>query len=669
MKRIMATAASAGKGQMKPVSGRPGPGGHNKSPSLSPSPPLHPSRRFAGNSSARSGHQSDSDSGITSGMRDLNLRQRTPTKHFENRRTFCSNGSRTIVRNLTDVANMLKDNHAKNVVIVAGAGISTPSGIPDFRTPGTGLYDNLQQYNVPYPEAIFDIDFFHHNPRPFFALAKELYPSGKYRPNYIHYFARLLNDRGVLLRMYTQNIDGLERLAGVPPDKMVEAHGTFSSASCVICEEKYRGAEIKESIFEERLPKCKRRGCPGIVKPDIVFFGEELPKRFYFYLKDMLQTDLVLVMGTSLEVQPFAGIIDTVRWTVPRVLFNRNAVGPFKNGKRAKDFISEGDLIERLQSFAHSAGMKEEMVDLITQCEGTFRLAAPPPPEAPSAKVAAKVNPAHRTDPLLAAMWRQNARSNLYSDSETTESSDFEDSDSDSSSSGEKKPMNKRTASSDNGRATASPAAKPRNAKLNSSAPNSSPISRRAGPLSVRPPSGKAPPGAGNKTNNGSSSSRNYSSTSLLSRRRENGKPPTPVSTRRVANSPTRPENGSRAKEDASWTGNGIRRKPQIDVALNPHRKPPQAPGSHAAKPRSSSVNKAAPEKLHSKTGGGFRSVIDRVRSAKPPPRLVYHHKPSPKPVYDARILAFNASNSSSSDDDDDDRDDVDDDSSSDDSR
>ena len=78
-------------------------------------------------------------------------------------------------------------------------------------TPGTGLYDNLQQYNVPYPEAIFDIDFFHHNPRPFFTLAKELYPSGKYRPNYIHYFARLLSDRGVLLRMYTQNIDGLER--------------------------------------------------------------------------------------------------------------------------------------------------------------------------------------------------------------------------------------------------------------------------------------------------------------------------------------------------------------------------------------------------------------------------------------------------------------------------
>lgn len=79
------------------------------------------------------------------------------------------------------------------------------------RTPGTGLYDNLQQYRIPYPEAIFDIDYFHHNPRPFFTLAQELYPTGKYRPNYIHYFVRLLYDRGQLLRMYTQNIDGLER--------------------------------------------------------------------------------------------------------------------------------------------------------------------------------------------------------------------------------------------------------------------------------------------------------------------------------------------------------------------------------------------------------------------------------------------------------------------------
>lgn len=79
-----------------------------------------------------------------------------------------------------------------------------------YRSPGSGLYDNLQQYNLPYAEAIFEINYFHHNPKPFFALAKELYP-GNYQPNLSHYLIRLLHDKGLLLRMYTQNIDGLER--------------------------------------------------------------------------------------------------------------------------------------------------------------------------------------------------------------------------------------------------------------------------------------------------------------------------------------------------------------------------------------------------------------------------------------------------------------------------
>ena len=78
------------------------------------------------------------------------------------------------------------------------------------RTPGTGLYDNLQQYRIPDPTAIFDISFFVHNPKPFLTLARDLYP-GRYQPNTVHYFVRLLQEKGLLLRNYTQNIDGLER--------------------------------------------------------------------------------------------------------------------------------------------------------------------------------------------------------------------------------------------------------------------------------------------------------------------------------------------------------------------------------------------------------------------------------------------------------------------------
>lgn len=131
------------------------------------------------------------------------------------------------------MARLVKLGRCKNVVVVAGAGISTASGIPDFRlasgcfsgsagaflslthgshlrTPGTGLYANLEQYNLPYPEAVFNIDFFSNDPLPFFSLAKALYP-GSHRPNYIHYFIRVLHHKGLLLRMYTQNIDGLEK--------------------------------------------------------------------------------------------------------------------------------------------------------------------------------------------------------------------------------------------------------------------------------------------------------------------------------------------------------------------------------------------------------------------------------------------------------------------------
>lgn len=111
---------------------------------------------------------------------------------------------------LQDIARLLRAGRCRHVIVMAGAGISTASGIPDFRTPGTGLYDNLQKYKIPYPTAIFELNFFLYNPKPFFCLAKELYP-GQYKPNVVHFFLKLLDMKGALLRTWTQNIDGLER--------------------------------------------------------------------------------------------------------------------------------------------------------------------------------------------------------------------------------------------------------------------------------------------------------------------------------------------------------------------------------------------------------------------------------------------------------------------------
>ncbi|KAM9606731.1 NAD-dependent protein deacetylase sirtuin-3, mitochondrial isoform 3-T3 [Morphnus guianensis] len=200
---------------------------------------------------------------------------------------------------LQDVAELIRKKECRRVVVMAGAGISTPSGIPDFRSPGSGLYSNLEQYNIPYPEAIFELMYFFVNPKPFFTLAKELYP-GNYRPNYAHYFLRLLHDKGLLLRLYTQNIDGLERVAGIPPDKLVEAHGTFATATCTVCRRKFPGEDFRGDVMADKVPHCPV--CTGVIKPDIVFFGEELPQRFFLHVTDFPMADLLFIIGTSLEL-------------------------------------------------------------------------------------------------------------------------------------------------------------------------------------------------------------------------------------------------------------------------------------------------------------------------------------------------------------------------------
>ncbi|KAG8438752.1 hypothetical protein GDO86_005084 [Hymenochirus boettgeri] len=247
-------------------------------------------------------------------------------------------------KDLANILNLIQKNGCKDIIVMAGAGISTASGIPDFRTPGSGLYDNLQKYDIPYPEAIFDIDYFTSNPNPFYHLAKELYP-GKYKPNLVHYFVKLLHDKGLLLRCYTQNIDGLERLAGIPADKIVEVHGTFSSASCSLCYTPFPPDKAKELIFSGISPICNI--CSGLVKPDIVFFGEDLPDTFKQGYQDFPKADLLIIMGTSLKIYPFADLVNIVRPNIPRLLINKEKVGPFaKKRLRKKDVAELGDLCD-----------------------------------------------------------------------------------------------------------------------------------------------------------------------------------------------------------------------------------------------------------------------------------------------------------------------------------
>ncbi|MEW5803919.1 MAG: Sir2 family NAD-dependent protein deacetylase [bacterium] len=209
---------------------------------------------------------------------------------------------------------------AGNIMVLTGAGVSTSAGIHDFRSPGTGLYYNLQRYNLPYPEAIFEIDYFINHPEPFFELAKELLP-GNYKPTLTHRFIQMLEEEGKLLRNYTQNIDGLEAAAGI--QKVVACHGTFRTATCLSCGKKYQLADIEKEIRAGHVPRC---ACnpESIIKPDIVFFGSMLPSVFFDLVpQDLSKTDLLLVIGTSLNVYPVAGLVDAVRSDCQIIIINK----------------------------------------------------------------------------------------------------------------------------------------------------------------------------------------------------------------------------------------------------------------------------------------------------------------------------------------------------------
>lgn len=176
--------------------------------------------------------------------------------------------------------------------------------VPDFRS-RNGIYARLREDfpELPNPQSMFDIEYFSQDPRPFFRFAKELWP-GQYQPSLAHYFIAELERRNQLLRNYTQNIDSLEQLC--PIERVIQCHGSFSTATCRRCFTRVRSEQIKDEVFQQIIPHCNK--CPSrwqdaIFKPDIVFFGEPLPVDFHRTIStDKDKCDLLIVMGSSLKV-------------------------------------------------------------------------------------------------------------------------------------------------------------------------------------------------------------------------------------------------------------------------------------------------------------------------------------------------------------------------------
>lgn len=199
---------------------------------------------------------------------------------------------------IKDLVKIIDDSNS--ITVFTGAGVSVNSGIPDFRGP-KGLYKTIQtKFNLPFPEAIFEINYFKANPKPFFELSKELF-NNEVKPTKFHNYIAYLESKDKVNLIMTQNIDMLHQKAG--SKKVIECHGSYLTAHCLKCNKEYKFSEYEKNLKEGSVPYCS---CKGVIKPDIVFFGESLPEFFFNVYYKPPNADLLIVAGSSLTVQPAA---------------------------------------------------------------------------------------------------------------------------------------------------------------------------------------------------------------------------------------------------------------------------------------------------------------------------------------------------------------------------
>lgn len=185
---------------------------------------------------------------------------------------------------------------SSNAVALTGAGISTESGIPDYRSPDTGLWEKMDQ-------SVVSLEGFLKKPSQYYSFAADLYPIRRFaKPNPAHYLLAELEKRKSLKGVITQNIDGLHYDAG--SSTVHELHGSLRQVVCLNCSFLYPMDGVMERVMSgENPPLCTE--CGGVLKPNAVFFGEMLPRVPWERSLDLTgRTDLFLVLGSSLQVSP-----------------------------------------------------------------------------------------------------------------------------------------------------------------------------------------------------------------------------------------------------------------------------------------------------------------------------------------------------------------------------
>jgi NAD-dependent deacetylase len=224
-----------------------------------------------------------------------------------------------------------------SVVALTGAGISVPSGIPDFRSPGTGLWENVD------PMEVAHIDAFHRDTKRFWRFYRPRFAQlGDKLPNRAHHALAELEGRELLDAVITQNIDRLHAKAG--SERVIEVHGSIATSSCTSCSASYTLEGVGELFDDDGIATCAR--CMGKVKPDVVLFGELLPEAAIEEAQRLAATaDLLLCVGSSLEVFPVAGLPELTLSNGGRVAIVTQGPTPYDDRAAVK---LDGDVVAEL---------------------------------------------------------------------------------------------------------------------------------------------------------------------------------------------------------------------------------------------------------------------------------------------------------------------------------
>ena len=316
---------------------------------------------------------------VTTRARALRRACNKPLKSFE----ALTHDRKHLIKTIVE---KYKNGKVKKICLLTGAGVSVSSGIPDFRSPG-GMYDTLQPELLTAsaherlamhedPTYVVSMDLFENNQVPYLELRRPFIlgvAEKKWKPTIAHAFAQILDRKGMLTRLYTQNIDGLDYQLGIDPEKIVAVHGSLGRVECEFCQ-----AEMETDVFRSAVaanikdiydidknapksssnihcPHCKMSG----VKPATVLYGGNLPGTFFECMeRDKDAVDLLFVCGTSLTVYPAASLPEEVSDKTTKCLVNLELVGS------EVDVFLQGKCDEVFLEMIHALGWMDDLLNL-----------------------------------------------------------------------------------------------------------------------------------------------------------------------------------------------------------------------------------------------------------------------------------------------------------------